>query len=460
MFLFIKHLASLPAILSALSGLGLLILIVLTLFLKQKRVLITAALLLGAAGLAFLFLHNYKKKKPLQPMTSASMFKKMDYIEHLKLVSFYSEEIVVLGTKEKVQKIVDKLERQLLQLNKDVNVEEKKMDSLQQKINEKLQKTASDQQALSSQIDSLNRFKSAYKTFNKCSKHPCSVDRYALDKDDQPFYQNYQAAHAAFEEKNQDFKLKPWKGLARKARLKKRKELKEERDQMELDMFYQHKLVAQRLKWKLSLQETDVNNLVNSTSNIKTQDKKEKKQLEKWQKESRKNWEKMLVKRQKARVKLVEARLELEFAEESGEEIDPEVLIILPAEVSVFIDMKKLEIEGGENPDSLLIITIPEPEFDPVLIELPDSSAVYKLDGKKSEWVGTYQGAYYDLFGQLKEAILEKEIEVKEKAIENGLIEEGKKMAESYLKNFVGPLGYKIEFRRQEAPMIMVADEK
>ncbi len=126
MFLFIKHLASLPAILSALSGLGLLILIILTLFLKQKRVLITAALLLGAAGLAFLFLHNYKKRNPLQPMTSASMFKKMDYIEHLKLVSFYSEEIVVLGTKEKVQKIVDKLERQLLQLNKDVNVEEKK----------------------------------------------------------------------------------------------------------------------------------------------------------------------------------------------------------------------------------------------------------------------------------------------------------------------------------------------
>ena len=141
---------------------------------------------------------------------------------------------------------------------------------------------------------------------------------------------------------------------------------------------------------------------------------------------------------------MIEAEQELKFAEEDSAAIDPEVLIILPATVSVYIDMKKVVTE--KEGDSLLVITLPPIEFDPVLIDLPTDSAVYKLDSRDSEWVTSQQGAYYDLFGQLKEAILQKEQEVRDKAVENGIVEEGQKMAREYLTNFVTPLGYVLRF--------------
>lgn len=448
-----KLLFSLPVILSTASVIVLLIALRLFILRKQGQLFRTVAtLLIGLGLLAFFYTYQKKQKKKVQPLTSVAMFKKMEYLEHLKLVSFYSEEVVVLGTKEKVQKLVDKLNRQFDEWKVKARVKELFIDSLQNEIDALDKDFITSEKVLTRQKIEVRRFEKVYKDFSKCNfKQLCMLGQDTSELDINFFYQDYKTASQAFWVKDHEFSTKPWRNQRnRKARAKERRQLKEERDHLELDMVYKHQLVTQRLERALEFKETDLKTAIDKFLVDKKQARDARGNLVKWRKKSRKEWEKALNKRQKVKKKLDEAKLELEFAKESGEEIDPEVLIVLPAEVSVFIDMKKLQLEGIEKQDSLLTIIIPELEFDPVLIDLPDSSAVYQLDRKESEWVGTYQGAYYDLFGQLKEAVLEKQIEVKEKAIENGILEEGRKMAESYIKNFIAPLGLEIEFKERE----------
>ena len=93
-------------------------------------------------------------------------------------------------------------------------------------------------------------------------------------------------------------------------------------------------------------------------------------------------------------------------------------------------------------------ILLPPIQMDSVVIDLKDD-AIYDLDKDEKEWVATQQGAYFDIFGQLKDALLEKEQIIKEKASENGILIQGKAMAKSYLQNFIQPLGYEVVFEEE-----------
>ncbi|MEL7533691.1 MAG: DUF4230 domain-containing protein, partial [Bacteroidota bacterium] len=125
-------------------------------------------------------------------------------------------------------------------------------------------------------------------------------------------------------------------------------------------------------------------------------------------------------------------------------------LFIVPIAVSVYIDMEQVLINEELDADSNLVINLPPLQFNPVIIDLPTDSAVYKLARGKKSTVASEQGAYYDLFGQLKVAIIEKEAEAVLKAAENGILEEGRTMAENYISTFIEPLGYQIKFAEQD----------
>lgn len=448
-------------------------------FRKQLKLLSTLIALILIVGIGSFLFFNAQTKDKSKPITSASMFKKMEYIEHLKLVSFYSEEIVVLGTKEKVQKIVDKLESQIKALNQQEKQDALSIDFWQHSLDSVTEKLVTDEGKFRQEKENLKNLRQNYRSFKRSkptTEEGSNIleDLLSKDKDLKQdsslinLLQDYKKSIILWNTKDSVFQTKPWSkkqnpDLNRKRRAEKRKTLKDEKDKLELALTNQQERLASRLKRDLDIREEKIDDLEKVVSDETSNLKKSKKNYAQKRNESRDKWERTIKKRKKFEAKLVEAKLELKFAEEVGEEIDPEVLIILPAAVSVFIDMRKVHIEGGEIGDSLITIQIPKPEFDPVLIELPEDSAVYKLDKKDSEWVTSHQGAYYDLFGQLKEAIIEKEKEVKAKAIENGIEEEGKKMAEIYLKSFVAPLGYEVEFKAKEEdekiPPILSASE-
>jgi len=81
---------------------------------KSKRLFSTTSGILAFISITVLLSSAFHSisKPDKKPMSSTEMFKKMEYIEHLKLVSFYSEEVLILGTKENVQRIVDNLEKE------------------------------------------------------------------------------------------------------------------------------------------------------------------------------------------------------------------------------------------------------------------------------------------------------------------------------------------------------------
>ncbi|MEM6698275.1 MAG: DUF4230 domain-containing protein, partial [Bacteroidota bacterium] len=135
------------------------------------------------------------------------------------------------------------------------------------------------------------------------------------------------------------------------------------------------------------------------------------------------------------------------FAKEKNIDIEPEILIVVPAEISSYIDMAEIKIRRDES-DTVHVL-LPPILMDSVMIDLKDD-AIYDLDKKKKELVATEQGAYFDIFGQMKDAILEKEQLVKEQAIENGILTQGEEMAKSYLRNFIHPLGYEVVFEDQK----------
>ena len=430
-------------------------------FRRQRHLRLTSVLgLMIIALLLFTSFQILKKDKKL-PLTSTSIFKKMEYIEHLKLVSFYSEEVVVLGTKEKVLRIVERLERDTQEINNQLALDNARIIRQEEALDSLFNAIGENTDQLTAKKSAMKISRENYKSFRDCKlkKGKCPLAT-GDDPSLQLLYHVYLSADSAHKASKAVFDAAPWKQIRERPRRKKRaqmrQELKSKMDSLFQDLTEKHQLLANKLKRDLETEEKKWDDQMKLSNRQQKRRRQWVKDLKKQRDDSWKKWEKTLAKKQKLENKLEEARLELAFAQEAGNEIDPEVLIILPSEVAVYIDMKEVTMEPRGAGDSLLVITLPEIRFDSVFIELPTDSAVYKLDSKGTEWVTSQQGAYYDLFGQLKEAVLQKEKEVLAKAIENNIVEEGRQMAETYLQNFVAPLGYEIVFREPETVPLLL----
>jgi len=458
MFRFLINRISPTLITIAIIGL---VLLVIFLVLRQKSKLFRTAIglvaLIGFPILIYSFMGAFKA--PIQPMSSTAMFKKMEYIEHLKLVSFYSEEVLVLGTKEKVQKLVDKLQDELDRWDEELIKKDLRQIRTQQALDSVIILMVDDKNAFQAEKEQLKNQEDAYKNFKKCNlSNKCEQPQEFSEQVWKDEYARYEQAFISYQQiqDSLDMNPKPWKGMRKNPRRKMRKRIKDSVQARKLNMEDAHEAICRSLEREIEIAQKQFEDLKDLASDEKEDLKQAKKTLTDLRDESRREWKKALGKQQRVANKLREAQLELEFARESGEELDPEVLIVAPAEISVYINMKKLSMNVEELEDSVVRILIPPIEFDPTLIELPDS-AVYEVDGNESELEFTRQGAYYDLFGQLKETVLEKQSEVKAKAIENGIITEGEKMAKIYLENFMRPLGLKLEFIQMRADSLPLA---
>lgn len=411
---------------------------------KWKNILKTALLITGIFGVAFFYiLHVNKLNNQFVPMNSTSMFKKLEYVEKLNLVSFYSEEVLVLGTKEKVQKRVDKLTQDSIALAlREKNADEELSSTLKQL--DKVASSRNDNQTnlveSSMKLDSLHKI---YKNLQEAKLKSQTVWEDTNDMlDDKTTYIVFKECWEQHDSLVKNFNSKPWKSNANK-RNDYKKDIKDLRERF-LDA---KRILLNRLELKIELEESRFNN-------IERESKKKDRLFNRQQKDvitkidqARKAWGKAVEKLQKISYKLQEARGELALAREIDQDIEPEILIVVPAEVSSYIDMSAIKIRKDDL-DTVHIL-LPPVLLDSVVIDLKED-AIYNLDKDKREWIATQQGAYFDIFGQLKDALLEKEQMIKDKASENGILVQGYEMAKSYLRNFIQPLGYEVVFENEK----------
>ncbi|MFK7923369.1 MAG: DUF4230 domain-containing protein [Bacteroidia bacterium] len=349
--------------------------------------------------------------------------------------------------------MVEGLEKKLTEAKQKTEIAKKRYDFAVQKQDSILNSFVNEKSEAKNAKEKLKSLEKRLANFMDCKKDElCFLEEKVLELDTNLIlqYASYKEAHQAYKLKADNFAKKPWKKDKGKLRLieraKVRKALLNNLDSLKNAKTSIHQSIVSSLKMKIHLEELRFDELIDENKSISNAQKKLKQLANNKRKQFRKLWDKQIQDENDLEAKLAEALLELEFAEELGDEIDPEVLIVVPAEVSVFIDMDQVLINESLAPDSSLIISLPPLQFSPILIELPTDSAVYKLArGKKTTSISE-QGAYYDLFGQLKVAIIEKEEEARANAIKNGILQEGQKMAKSYITTFVEPLGFNIQF--------------
>ena len=432
-------------------ALGILVITLLIIaFIYRKKIYLFGGILVlvGALVLGSLSVFLFKKvNNPFRPLTSTAVFKKMEYIQHLQLVAHYSEEIVMIGTEEKVRQIVERREKELKIAESTVARFEDSIQFYKGKIGEIYQTVDDEQKSLSASLKVIEEYQECYKAFFKdgqsidstswiCNKELEIFKVAGSESMLEMLFGQYKKSYREWVLAQSNFDNKTWKQLPKLGeRLKERKKQKDELGIFQSELSRKHGLLCSAIESRLSRQWNTISE--NTLSKLDTK-KAKKEQAGKYLAllETAEDGHKKALKTQKtAQDRLAEAKTELIFAEELGEDLEPELLVILPAEVSVYIDMSEIVIHEDSLEKGVVYVRLPELKFDPVLVDLPEDSVVYQLDRKDSEFQSSQQGAYYELFSQLKEAVLDLEVESKKKAIENGILEEGDKMIKEYEKH-------------------------
>ena len=190
---------------------------------------------------------------------------------------------------------------------------------------------------------------------------------------------------------------------------------------------------------------------------MRAQQQKREKELRKIKDEAIRKYDKTLKRFEKDQANvdeqtaiLAKAKDELKKAIEKDEDVEPKLLIVVPAKINGFIDMRKLRFQeigigDGHSGDTLLVI-LPPPQIDSVITDL-DSTANYRLDKMLNLDASTSNdGFYYDIFQQLRQALKETEDLVRDKAIDAGIYAETQRLAAAYVTEFAGSLGYTVQF--------------
>jgi hypothetical protein len=121
----------------------------------------------------------------------------------------------------------------------------------------------------------------------------------------------------------------------------------------------------------------------------------------------------------------------------------PQFLLVAPMQLSLYVDLGKMKMEL--QPDSLVIIQLPEPELSKVYINFHDVKEYQMSDGWSLSDVKlglSYSEVYLDIAHKLTEA----KDEVKSRATNPAILRDTRAKAENYLRNLLNSLGYRVEF--------------
>jgi hypothetical protein len=392
------------------------------------------------------------------------MLKRIEHMDHLRLTTYFFEEVITIGTRKRVKKIVDRKReevekaKQILQDRTGFLV---KRDSILQSYSQPLARVDTGLIRLRQDFD---KAQDAYKEMNQFVFEFTHIKK---DLDSEPNYYGPAVKNAfdKFEKARDLMEAKPWKAKEdsiRKANRGGRGGLgkgKLKRDQKD---FVDG--IENALKRSYSQAESDLRNATMEEKgrrlaelNRKLQLVDARENLGKAQRDSLRNLEKEAKGRYNAALKLFEdaekdlkdkqkkllaAEIELEEALLNGQDsIKPQLLVIVPAEVSSYIDLSELKIGGRIQGDTIQVL-MPKVRLDSVIVDLDSTAESFDLGGRKLTTSGS--GVYYEVYEQLRDGIKETEASVKKKAKEAGIYEETEKLAHQYITDFASALGYNV----------------
>jgi hypothetical protein len=408
----------------------------LSFILKNRSLfLIGAGVLLGIA----LIWWWSKKNKDFTPIEPTSLFKSIEYVEELRLATYYFEEMLILGTPQNVKKIRDDLEVEVHELEEDVQRKKFVADQGEKRLQEMESKIFSNEPELSEaeqKLSDLKRLLDAVPSgFNRIRRALESRPGFLGDSVAQAFLQ-LQVTQQAYEGE-------PWERFRGRKKREERRLWNDslKRVEQQLEQAVERERDLRWNTWKR--QEALTQRLQKNIDETEKALKKQRKEVEKALEKARDDLKEARKKLQNKAVELERAEAEFDrVTENQGDTIQPKLLVIAEAQVSGYINLKKLRISQGLFEDSLAVL-LPEAEIDSVIFQL-DSAQLYPLARPGSE--KTEEGAYYDIFQQIKNAIIQAEGRVKKRAIEAGIKAETRRLAEDYVRDFAANLNLGVVF--------------
>ena len=124
-------------------------------------------------------------------------------------------------------------------------------------------------------------------------------------------------------------------------------------------------------------------------------------------------------------------------------------LLVAPAQVSGYMDLSKIKFSIEE--DSLITVQLPPTELSQTRISLKNTK---EYTFQRSFWDHIKsqidpRSNYLEAYDRIRIALDSARMDVRRRAIINGILEETEDKAEDYLRNLVNNLGYRVEFVKE-----------
>ncbi|WNJ17333.1 DUF4230 domain-containing protein [Pontibacter sp. G13] len=431
---------------------------------KLKFTFLLALLLVGIV--AGFFLRNAFKKKGYHPIAASSIFKKIEHVKQLRLVSYYSEELVVLGEqREFLTELAEKKET-VNRLNSEIS-------TLQQQITlteQGLEQLKVLDGTFVSQLPELNA-ELIYRSTMLNVVSGLNVKNFTQQQADS-LSNWYEADILA--------NLKLGQLLALKDSLAKNQQDRDDRT-ITRKVYKDRKSAINELlepfdqglkafaDAKSQTLEDKIKSLKQSITKTEKRERKTAKIRSDNLAEYRKRLSELKDELWQSSFKLEEATRDLSIAEQELADaqsdpltgkaagLDPKILMTLPAELYVYMDLTQIQINEDSLESKILYVQLPEIEADSVFLDVA-SSRVDALDNSTFTTKG--QRAYHMLLEQLKLALLNKSQKVRQEAIDAGVLSEAQFMAENYVGKFFGSMGVEVRFEQlvPEADSVSTGD--
>jgi len=149
---------------------------------------------------------------------------------------------------------------------------------------------------------------------------------------------------------------------------------------------------------------------------------------------------------EKSKKDLKEAQFELKKL--AGNPL-PKLLVVVSAEVTGMVDLKSMKVKTVGT-DSLAIMYMPPAITDSVHIRMSDTKRFLANNKKEGIFSSGEEGLYFEVYQQLKDAIVETESRVRKKAIEAGILEETDELAREYMRNVAKSMSSHAGFAENE----------
>ncbi|MEO1448940.1 MAG: DUF4230 domain-containing protein [Bacteroidota bacterium] len=406
------------------------------LFSRISGPLILIAIIAGLFGVNSLI--SYFTKKQVYDQQATALIKQIEYIEQLHLVTYYYEEIITIGTRDRINTLVQDFETDLKEEEDALFPLEFDMAKAEAEYQAAVEAYFAEDTALSNiglrlrqaraRLDEIKGGNGGlYKLLEDAPKR--------FGRAVESAYANYVIALRAFENPSAA-------GINKKTA---RRQLRAAEKLLNESLEEEKRIRSNTRSKYLELYEHARSRQQGTLKRIRKQKDDAQKALNK----ATRRYERQAKKVATARGKWERARAQWEELQRQDRDIQPKLLIVAPAEVSGFVDLSKLAYRSVEIPaegtaQPIMQVILPPAQMDSVRIDL-DSTDHFDL-GRKMDISLTEDGVYFEIFQQLKDALEEKRGELRERALEKGILTETQRLAAEYVRDFVGGLGYQVEF--------------